>query len=282
MYCYQCEQTAKGTGCNVMGVCGKEPATAALQDLLVHATKGISMFAHRAAELGARDPEVDRAILDFLFATVTNVDFDPERLRGHLVDAAKIRDVPRTLYENACAKAGKTPETLDGPAAWQPAADLAGLIRQGEELLAHQAADAAGQRRHRPPGIDPLRAEGGRRLRRPRPDSRLRRPGRLCHLPRRTRFPHPGESRVRRLARLGDEGRRVEPDGDGPAGRRQHQHLRPSRAHQRPRHAAPRQVHLRLRPRPEGPRRTAQADRRQGDQRLHARRDAPLPRLSRS
>ena len=61
MYCYQCEQTAKGTGCNVTGVCGKEPATAALQDLLVHATKGISMFAHRAAELGARDPEVDRA-----------------------------------------------------------------------------------------------------------------------------------------------------------------------------------------------------------------------------
>ena len=56
MYCYQCEQTAKGTGCNVMGVCGKEPATAALQDLLVHATKGISMFAHRAAELGAATP----------------------------------------------------------------------------------------------------------------------------------------------------------------------------------------------------------------------------------
>ena len=135
MYCYQCEQTAKGTGCNVMGVCGKEPATAALQDLLVHATKGISMFAHRAAELGARDPEVDRAILDFLFATVTNVDFDPERLRGHLVDAARIRDRAKKLYENACAKAGKTPETLDGPTHWQPAADLAGLTRQGEDFL---------------------------------------------------------------------------------------------------------------------------------------------------
>ena len=92
------------------------------------------MFAHRAAELGARDPEVDRAILDFLFATVTNVDFDPERLRGHLLDAAKTRDRAKTLYEDACAKAGKTPEALNGPAAWQPAADLAGLVRQGEDL----------------------------------------------------------------------------------------------------------------------------------------------------
>jgi hydroxylamine reductase len=135
MYCYQCEQTAKGTGCTSMGVCGKEPATAALQDLLVHATKGVSMFAHRAAELGARDPQVDHAILDFLFTTVTNVDFDPERLRGHLADAARLRDKAKKLYESACAKAGKTPETLDGPTVWQPAADLAGLTRQGEEFL---------------------------------------------------------------------------------------------------------------------------------------------------
>ena len=107
MYCYQCEQTANGTGCNKFGVCGKDPATADLQDLLVHATKGISMYAHRAARLGASDREVDRKILEFLFATVTNVDFDPERLRGHLLDAAKVRDRAKSLYEAACAKQGK-------------------------------------------------------------------------------------------------------------------------------------------------------------------------------
>jgi hydroxylamine reductase len=135
MYCYQCEQTAKGTGCNTFGVCGKDPRTAALQDLLVYASKGIAMYAHRAAELGARDAAVDRAALEFLFATVTNVDFDPVRLHKHLLDAAKIRDVAKTLYEQAAAKAGKTPETLAGPAAWQPAADLDGLVRQGEDLL---------------------------------------------------------------------------------------------------------------------------------------------------
>jgi len=134
MYCYQCEQTAKGTGCTTFGVCGKDPATAALQDLLVLAAKGISMYAHRAAELGASDRLVDRAVLDYLFATVTNVDFDPARLQAHLVEAAKMRDKAKTLYESAAAKAGKTPERLAGPAAWQPAADLNGLVRQGDEL----------------------------------------------------------------------------------------------------------------------------------------------------
>ena len=134
MYCYQCEQTAKGTGCTSFGVCGKEPATAALQDLLVYAAKGVSMYAHRAAQLGASDLVVDRAVLEFLFATVTNVDFDPVRLQRHLVDAAKMRDKAKALYESACVKAGKTPETLTGPAAWKPAGDLNGLVRQGDEL----------------------------------------------------------------------------------------------------------------------------------------------------
>jgi len=134
MYCYQCEQTAKGTGCTVIGVCGKDPATAALQDLLVYATKGISMYAHRAGQLGASDRAIDAAVLDALFATVTNVDFDPQRLRRHLVEASAARDKAKALYEAACGKAGKQPEPLTGPAAWSPAADLDGLVRQGEEV----------------------------------------------------------------------------------------------------------------------------------------------------
>lgn len=134
MYCYQCEQTAQGTGCTSFGVCGKDATTASLQDLLVYAAKGVSMYAHRAAQLGISDLEVDRAVIEFLFATVTNVDFDPVRLQRHLIDAAKTRDKAEALYEQACAKAGKTPETLGGPAAWKPAADLDGLVRQGDEL----------------------------------------------------------------------------------------------------------------------------------------------------
>ena len=134
MFCYQCEQTAKGTGCTVAGVCGKDATTATLQDLLVHATKGVSMYAHRARQLGASDRDVDVFVVEALFATVTNVDFDPERLVKHLSEAAAMRDKAKMLYEDACAKAGKTPETLGGPAAWVPATDLDGLVAQGAEV----------------------------------------------------------------------------------------------------------------------------------------------------
>jgi hydroxylamine reductase len=134
MFCYQCEQTAKGTGCTAHGVCGKDPETAALQDLLVHATKGISMYAHRARLLGAKDNAIDGFILEALFTTVTNVNFDPERVAGFVKKAAEMRDRAKGLYEKACKDQGKEPEKLDGPATWEPASDLNGLIRQGEEI----------------------------------------------------------------------------------------------------------------------------------------------------
>jgi len=129
MFCYQCEQTAKGTGCTVRGVCGKDAETAALQDLLIHATKGLAMYAHRARELGAADRETNVFTVKALFSTLTNVDFDPERLQALLGEAALLRDKARNLYEEACKKAGKSPETLVGPAAWKPADNL---VAQGE------------------------------------------------------------------------------------------------------------------------------------------------------
>ncbi|NUQ65037.1 MAG: hydroxylamine reductase [Pirellulales bacterium] len=134
MFCYQCEETSKGTGCNAVGICGKEPRTAALQDLLVHAVKGLAMYAHRAAQLGARDEEIDEFVVEALFTTVTNVDFDPNRLQQWLNRAADLRDRARSLYHHACAKAGRTPETLFGPAAWQPAPDVDRLVSQGREI----------------------------------------------------------------------------------------------------------------------------------------------------
>ena len=134
MFCYQCEQTAKGTGCTIQGVCGKDATTATLQDLLLYATKGISMYAHRARKLGAADSAIDAFVIEALFATVTNVDFDPERLQGMLHDAADIRDQARKLYERACDQAGKAPETLGAPAALDLASDLDGLVAQGAEI----------------------------------------------------------------------------------------------------------------------------------------------------
>ncbi len=134
MFCYQCEQTAKGTGCTVKGVCGKDETTASLQDLLIHATKGIAMYAHRARELGATDDEVNAFTAEALFTTITNVNFDPERLQGLLRKAAQVRDKAKSLYEKACEKAGKAPETLTGPAAWIPAEDIDGLVAQGRDV----------------------------------------------------------------------------------------------------------------------------------------------------
>ncbi|MFA6133593.1 MAG: hydroxylamine reductase [Phycisphaerae bacterium] len=134
MFCYQCEQTAKGTGCTVMGVCGKDATTAALLDLLVHAAEGISQYAHRARQLGARDVAIDRFVTEALFTTVTNVNFDPSRIAGMIARAAAMRDKARALYESACRKSGQKGVALSGPATFQPAADIDGLAAQGREI----------------------------------------------------------------------------------------------------------------------------------------------------
>ena len=134
MYCYQCEQTKNGTGCTEHGVCGKDPATAALQDLLVHVTKGVGAYAHRARQFDARDPEIDRFAVEALFTTVTNVNFDPERLGGLLDRAVEIRNRAKMLYEDSARTAGEEPDSLDGIAAWQPAATLDRRLAQEAEI----------------------------------------------------------------------------------------------------------------------------------------------------
>jgi hydroxylamine reductase len=143
MFCYQCEQTAHGTGCEVLSSCGKDADTAALQDLLIHATKGISMYAHRARKLGVVDSDVNVFTIEALFSTMTNVNFDPERLASLLAVASEVRDKAKSLYSEACVKAGREPESLSGPAAWIPAAlpgaegngnAVSALVRQGEEV----------------------------------------------------------------------------------------------------------------------------------------------------
>jgi len=76
MFCYQCEQTAGGTGCTVKGVCGKDPDIQSLQDTLIFGLKGIAAYAYHARELGAKDEEIDGFIQEALFKTLTNVSFD--------------------------------------------------------------------------------------------------------------------------------------------------------------------------------------------------------------
>jgi hydroxylamine reductase len=141
MFCYQCEQTSKGTGCTNVGVCGKDADTAKLQDLLVYGAKGIAMYAFRARKLGVKNEEVDRFLIEALFTTVTNVNFDADRVALWVNNAAEVRQNAKRIYEEACVTKGKTPEKLDGPAAFPlagtksdllAAADMIGIERRKE------------------------------------------------------------------------------------------------------------------------------------------------------
>ncbi len=131
MFCYQCEQTYRGQGCTDLGVCGKDESTATLQDLLVYAAKGIAMYAHRARQAGASDPSIDSFVIDCLFATGTNVNFDPIRLASLIDRAAVVRDQAKALYERALP--GAAP--LGGAAAFKPAGSVEGLVAQGKQNL---------------------------------------------------------------------------------------------------------------------------------------------------
>jgi len=134
MFCYQCEQTYRGQGCTVRSTCGKDEKTADLQDLLIHAAKGIAQYNSRARRLGVQDRAIDRFLLEALFTTVTNVDFDPERVAGLIRQAAERKEQAKALYEEAAKARGLTPETLRGPATWTPAEDLDGLVDQGKAV----------------------------------------------------------------------------------------------------------------------------------------------------
>jgi len=80
MFCYQCAQTARGTGCTVKGMCGKEATVARLMDNLLIATKGMAAYLYHARELGYTDTEVDAFLERAFYATFTQVNFDPEDL----------------------------------------------------------------------------------------------------------------------------------------------------------------------------------------------------------
>jgi hydroxylamine reductase len=135
MFCYQCEQTSQGQGCQTIGVCGKDENTATLQDLLIHAVKGISQYAHRARKLGAADAGIDAFTIEAIFATLTNVNFDEDQVAALVYHAAEVRNLARTLYMDAATKAGVVAQPLAGPAAWQPATERTALLAQGREQL---------------------------------------------------------------------------------------------------------------------------------------------------
>jgi hydroxylamine reductase len=134
MFCYQCEQTFKGRGCDRLGVCGKEPKVAAMQDLLIYVAKGVGQYANRARKLGVQTRDADLFVVDALFTTGTNVNFDADRLEALVLKGAAVKSELRTAYEAACRRESRQPELLDGPAQWTPAASLDGLLEQASKI----------------------------------------------------------------------------------------------------------------------------------------------------
>ena len=81
MFCYQCQETAGNTGCKIRGVCGKQESTAKLQDLLIYNLKGIGIYGEELYKKGKLDNETGRFVMEALFATITNANFDDKRIK---------------------------------------------------------------------------------------------------------------------------------------------------------------------------------------------------------
>ena len=130
MFCYQCEQTAKGEGCSNVGVCGKQPDVAALQDLLAYALKGLSVYALEGRKVGVNDREANVFTVEGLFSTLTNVDFDPQRFVALINRCVEIRE---ELKGKVKAAGGKS-DFAEEAANFQPEQNLEGLVKQGEAV----------------------------------------------------------------------------------------------------------------------------------------------------
>lgn len=92
MFCYQCQEAAGGKGCTRVGVCGKTADVASLQDLMIYTLKGISKLTLKLEGFDYREDEINKFIIDSLFMTITNANFDGERFFAKIKDGIKLRD----------------------------------------------------------------------------------------------------------------------------------------------------------------------------------------------
>ena len=130
MFCFQCEQTAKGEGCTKIGVCGKQPDVAALQDLLNHVVKGLSQVAVEGRKVGVNDGETNRFTSKAIFSTLTNVNFDAQRFVALINEAVEKREA---LKEKVKAAAGNL-DFAESASTFTPESTLEALVAQGEKV----------------------------------------------------------------------------------------------------------------------------------------------------
>jgi hydroxylamine reductase len=129
MFCYQCEQTAMGKGCTFMGVCGKTADVAALQDLLIYTLKGLSLTAVAGNKVGVKSKAVNRFTCEALFSTLTNVEFDPNRIEDLLHETVKYRN---SMIKKVKA-AGGTIDMKEPAVTFKLKSSISGLVKQGKK-----------------------------------------------------------------------------------------------------------------------------------------------------
>jgi hydroxylamine reductase len=130
MFCYQCEQTAKGQGCTVAGVCGKTPDVSNLQDLLIYLLRGLSQVTLEAKKVGVETEDVNIFTCEALFATLTNVNFDPDGIINYIQKTAELKEQLRKKAEST----GGRVKTSNGPVNLALEKTKEGLIAQGKSV----------------------------------------------------------------------------------------------------------------------------------------------------
>jgi len=111
MFCFQCQEAAKGTGCTIKGVCGKTEPVSDLQDLLVYVTRGTGYLANRLREAGVATPIADKYVFDALFMTITNANFDDSRMVEKILEGNGIRRDLRAAMEDNRLEADALPDS---------------------------------------------------------------------------------------------------------------------------------------------------------------------------
>jgi hydroxylamine reductase len=129
MFCYQCQETAKGTGCTVKGVCGKDDQVSNLQDLLVWITKGIAIYTTAARKIKVDWEDADRFVFDALFMTITNANFDKYKIEEKIREGIALRGIIRNRFE---AEGGKMNEKLHESATWKGGSVEEFLVKAGQ------------------------------------------------------------------------------------------------------------------------------------------------------
>ncbi|AWI05113.1 hydroxylamine reductase [Clostridium drakei] len=136
MFCYQCQEAANCKGCTIKGVCGKTEDLAKSQDLLIYITKGISVFSTKARKLGVENKEVNKFIVESLFATITNANFDRNIFIERIKKGLQLREEIREQYIKAGGKLTETKENTS----WLKKIFGLGGAKNEEELNLPEAA----------------------------------------------------------------------------------------------------------------------------------------------